>query len=119
MPRVTQPRADEPIRLVENKTGHVYRVTIDTAPKGAPRRQITRTFPTLKTAREFVQTTRETQARGSYIAPQPITLAQLCTDWLASKRDVKWLSRPGRRPCAYVPKSRGERITEPSRNRFK
>ncbi|HEY5786190.1 MAG TPA: site-specific integrase [Microlunatus sp.] len=95
MPRITQPRADEPIRLVENKTGHVYRVTIDTAQKGAPRRQITRTFPSLKTAREFVQTTRESQARGSYIAPQAITLGQLCTDWLASKRDVREITRNG------------------------
>jgi integrase len=95
VPRITQPRADEPIRLVENKGGHVYRVTIDVSPKGAPRRQITRTYPTLKEARAFVMSTRESQARGSYVAPVKATLRDLCEDWLASKRDVRQITRNG------------------------
>lgn len=93
--RVPMPKDHEPIRVVQTKSGARYRVTIDTAPKGAPRRQITATFPTLTTARAYVATTRESQARGSYIAPQAITLSQLCTEWLASKRDVREITRRG------------------------
>jgi hypothetical protein len=37
--RVTKPKDGEPIRLVATKTGHRYRVVLDIAPHGAPRRQ--------------------------------------------------------------------------------
>ena len=53
--RITKPQSHEPIRLVEVRNGRpVYRVVIDTAPKGAPRRQVTRTFGSLREARGLV-----------------------------------------------------------------
>lgn len=82
MARVSQPRPGEPIRLIETGRGPRYRVVIDTASTGAPRKQVTRTFVTLTEAREFVSETRSRVRRGHYIAPDKITVRELAGLWL-------------------------------------
>lgn len=97
MARIPQPKAHEPIRLIETKSGPRYRVVLDTSPKGAPRRQITRTLPTLGEARAFVTKTRAGLAAGNFTAPNKVTLRQLTEDWLRSRRDIREVSRNGYR----------------------
>jgi len=97
MARIPQPKAHEPIRLIETKSGPRYRVVLDTAPKGAPRRQVTRTLPTLADARAFVIKTRAGLAGGNFTAPSKVTLRQLTEDWLRSRRDIREVSRNGYR----------------------
>ncbi|MCR1784103.1 site-specific integrase [Nocardioides carbamazepini] len=96
MARITRPREDEPIRLVFDKQGRPrFRVTLDVAPKGAPRKQITATRDSLAAARTFVTETRARLAEGDYTQPSKVTLETLATDWLASKRDVREVTRSG------------------------
>ncbi len=84
--RVTRPRDGEPIRLVQSATGqNRYRAVLDVAAKGAPRRQVTRTFDTLREARGFVDDTRSAVARGGFTAPSKVTLRQLAEAWLAER----------------------------------
>ncbi|MCW2785744.1 MAG: hypothetical protein JWP74_2261 [Marmoricola sp.] len=94
--RITQPRTDEPIRLVPTKSGHRYRVVIDTAPRAAPkRRQVSRNFRTLAEARDFVTETRQNVAQGRYTAPNKVTFRTLAEDWLKSRRDIREVTRSG------------------------
>ena len=95
--RITKPREGEPIRLIDTKSGPRYRVVLDVAPKGAPRRQVTRTLPTLAEARDFVSETRTRVAQGNYTAPTRVTLRTLAADWLASRRDIREVSVNGYR----------------------
>lgn len=83
--RITAPRAGEPIRLIDTKSGPRYRVVLDTAPKGAPRRQVTRTFITLREARDFVNETRDRVHKGNFTAPSKVTVAELAERWLAER----------------------------------
>jgi integrase len=94
--RITQPRPDEPIRLVRVQTGPRYRVVLDTAPPGAAkRRQVSRNFRTLTEAREFVSETRQRVASGRYTAPSKVTFRTLAEDWLKSRRDIREVTRSG------------------------
>jgi integrase len=68
---------------------------MDVAPRGGRRRQVTRTFDTLKEAREFVAATRLERMQGSYIAPREQTVAQLCRAWLDSRIDVRRVTVQG------------------------
>ena len=88
--RITKPRDDEPIRLVANKSGVKYRAVVATGqhPDGR-RRQETRTFDTLRDARDWVSETRLSVKRGTYTAPDRATVDAICTAWLESKRDVR------------------------------
>ncbi len=92
MPRTLMPRKDEPIRLVEPQSGARYRVVMTTSPKGAPRKQTTRTFETLPEARRFVTHTRAQLARGDFAAPSKLTLRGLAESWLSSRRDIRAIS---------------------------
>lgn len=85
MPRVLTPKANEPIRIVETKSGPRYRAVVDAARRGAPRRQVTRTFDTLQDARAFVVETRAALSRGDFTAPSKITLRDLCEAWLEDR----------------------------------
>jgi integrase len=49
----------------------------------------------LTAARDWVRSTREQVATGSYLADSNVTLAQLADDWLASKRDVRPITLAG------------------------
>lgn len=97
MTRVTQPREGEPIRIVATQAGHRYRAVLDVAPAGTPRKQLTRTFDSLREARDFVHTTRAKLATGTFAAPSTETLTQLCERWLESRRDVRPVTREGYR----------------------
>jgi len=83
--RITKPRDGEPIRLVQTAAGYRYRVVLDIATKGAPRRQVTRTFDTLREARGFVDETRTAVARGGFTAPSKVTVRELAEAWLAER----------------------------------
>lgn len=95
--RITQPREGEPIRLVSTRRGVRYRVVLDVAPKGSPRRQVTRTLDTLAEARAFVNATRAGLMSGNYAAPSAETVDQLCTRWLESRRDIRPVTVEGYR----------------------
>lgn len=95
--RVPQPRPGEPIRVVTTATGHRYRVVIDTAAPGRPRRQVTKTLATLTEARAYIIETRQHLTEGRYNAPSRTTLVQLADDWFATKRDVREVTRNGYR----------------------
>jgi integrase len=88
--RITRPRDDEPIRLVKTRTGYRCRAVIATGqhPDGR-RRQETRTFDTLREARDWVSETKLSVKRGTYTAPDRATVDAICTTWLDSKRDVR------------------------------
>lgn len=83
--RVTQPRKDEPIRLVETSGGPRYRAVVDITPAAGRRRQVTRTFDTLREARSFVAETRAAVARGAFTAPSKVTVRALADAWLVDR----------------------------------
>jgi integrase len=88
--RISRPRPDEPIRLIENKGSVKYRAVISTGqhPDGK-RRQSTRTFDTLTDAREWVSETRLSVKRGTFAAPARVTFSDVADAWLTSHRDVR------------------------------
>lgn len=85
MPRIQHPKPHEPIREV----GTRYRVVLDIAPQGAKRKQVTRTFDDLKTARAFVTETRDRIGKGTFTAPSKVTLRELSERWLKSRRNIR------------------------------
>src|SRR5690349_24427102 len=95
MTRVSTPRPGEPIRLVETREGVRYRVVVDVSRKGERRRQATRTLDTLGEARRFVAATRAAVAEGTYLAPSRETVADLTAEWLATRHDVREVTRAG------------------------
>lgn len=90
MPRQTEPRPGEPIRLTG--AGR-YRVVLDIAPPGAKRKQLSRNFSSLKTARQFVNETRADLSRSTYIAPDRATVADVLDRWLAAREADSSLRR--------------------------
>ena len=92
--RITRPRDDEPIRLVSTKTRPRYRAVISTGqhPDGR-RRQETKTFDTLREARDWVSETRSAVKRGTHTSRDTLSFDGLCSRWLASKRDVREVTR--------------------------
>lgn len=88
MSRRALPRSDEPIRLAPVADGYHYRVVLDVAPKGSPRRQLTRTFKTLIAARDFVSDTRHALRRHTGVQSSE-TVEQLCTRWLQGRPDIR------------------------------
>jgi integrase len=121
--RITHPRPDEPIRLIQTKTGHRYRVVIDTAAAGAPRRQISRNFRTIREARDWVTETRDKVAKNAFVAPSHMTINELVAAWLASRRDVRQVTVSGYRwvlnPfCDAYGDRRAQSITRPDIERF-
>ncbi|MEP9381115.1 site-specific integrase [Nocardioides sp. KR10-350] len=86
------PTYAEPIRrLAPNLAGQVrFRAVVGVTPPGGTRRQHTRTFPTLPEAREWVALVR---SQGS--APSRETVADLVGRWVASRTDVRAVTRDG------------------------
>lgn len=97
MPRTSQPREGEPIRLVQTRGGTRFRVVLDVAAPGAPRRQITRTFNTLTDARDFITATRAGKRSGTYTPPSSETVEQASRRWLETRRDVRPVTVEGYR----------------------
>ena len=96
--RITRPRPGEPIRLVDTKHGPRYKVVLDVGlrPDGR-RRQVQKTFTTIRAARDFVTATRADLTKGTYVAPERETFDQVADRWLASKRDVRAVTVGGYR----------------------
>src|SRR5215211_7600220 len=99
MPRLTKPRAGEPIRLVTTSSGEPrYQVVLTTSPKGTNQRhQVRRNFRTLAEARAFVDRTRSAVREGSFTASDTTTLAELAEQWLNTRRDIREVSLEGYR----------------------
>jgi integrase len=93
--RITEPRANEPIRLIRTGNRHRYRVVLDVAPPDAPRRQVTRTFATIKAARAFVTETRAGITSGTYTPPTAETVTDLSARWLDTRRDIRPVTLEG------------------------
>ena len=93
MPRLTQPKADEPIRLVETRGGWRYEAAVTTSPPGGKRTQARRRFATLKEARAFVARTR--LGIGSEPVQSEMTLRELGDLWLASKAQPRQATLDG------------------------
>lgn len=95
--RVTNPKPGEPIYLVVTSKGPRYRVVLDVAAKGEPRKQQTRTFASLSEARAHVTRHRADRQSGDYVAPTVETVEELCTRWLVSRRDIRPVTVEGYR----------------------
>ena len=90
------PEAAEPIRRVASTTGVRFCAVVDTTGRGVlPRRQVTRTLPTLEAARAFVAEVRAEVARGGAFSAESV--AALCERWLSSRRDVRPVTVEGYR----------------------
>ncbi|CAB4922249.1 unannotated protein [freshwater metagenome] len=87
MPRVAEPKEDEPIRLFMTKRyGPRYRCVLRV---GTDRKQVTHTASTLKAAREWVVSTRAADFEGRALGPCRLTLNELANRWLTErKREV-------------------------------
>ncbi|MBO0811212.1 MAG: site-specific integrase [Microlunatus sp.] len=94
MPRLTQPRADEPIRIISTGAGPRYEAIVTTsAPGAAKRHQSRRRFATLKGARAWVDRTRTEVSGGDFTGRDTVTLSQLVDRWAAAKDNVRTISR--------------------------
>lgn len=96
MPRARQHEAKPgyPIRKIKTKTGLVkYQVWMNTNPPGAPRQSVRRFFDGLPEAVAFVDHLRVEIADGRRVARDGITLRELAERWLATKDDVRSVSR--------------------------
>lgn len=68
-----------------------YQVTTEagTDPKTGKRRQTRKRYRTEKEARAALAAVGDAVARGAYVARSALTVEQACSDWLASKHDLK------------------------------
>jgi integrase len=95
------PRVEEPIKRVEARGRVAFRARVDTArfERGRPRKQTAATFDTLLDARQWVDEVRAAVAStGSYgdgIGTNTETVAGLCDRWIASRIDVREVTRLG------------------------
>jgi integrase len=80
----------DPIKRVVLKDGRVrYRLTIDVGTKPDGRRdQRTFTFDSLREARAERGRIISERARGIYVKPSKTTVAEICSAWLAGKRNL-------------------------------
>lgn len=63
-----------------------YTVVVDTAPPGAPRKQVRKTFHAERDARTFLSETQAEVARGTYVASSSTTVRQAAMDWLDTRQ---------------------------------
>ena len=96
------PTAAEPIRRVETRPGRVvFRARLDgaKAERGVKRQQVSASFETLDAARAWVAEVRgAVETGGSYGAAARSaeeTVGQLCDRWLATRVDVRRVTRVG------------------------
>ncbi|WP_062213905.1 tyrosine-type recombinase/integrase [Demequina oxidasica] len=92
------PTWGEPIRRELTKRGTIrFRAVVDATPAGdSHRRQVARRFLTLPEARTFVMDVRHEVAHaGTYGPPIVESVADLCATWLASRTDIREVTRQG------------------------
>jgi integrase len=66
-----------------------YQLTVDVGVVDGRRKQLRKRYKTEREARTALDAVRGDVARGTYVHPSKITLAQACEDWLASKHGLK------------------------------
>ena len=66
-----------------------YQLTVDVGVVDGKRKQLRKRYKTEREARAALDAVRGDVAKGKYVQPSKITVAQACEDWLASKHGLK------------------------------
>jgi integrase len=66
-----------------------YQLIVDVGVVDGRRKQLRKRYKTEREARAALDAVRGDVAKGTYVHPSEITLAQACEDWLASKHGLK------------------------------
>ncbi|MCV7173873.1 site-specific integrase [Mycobacterium manitobense] len=74
-----------------------YQLTVDVGLVDGKRKQFRKRYPTEAAARRALDEIRGEVARGTYVQPSKVTLAQACEDWLAAKHGLKASTLHGHR----------------------
>ena len=80
------------IELAQRDGGRLvvrYQLTVDVGVVDGKRKQLRKRYATEKEARAALDAVRGEVARGTYVHPSKVTLAQACEDWLAAKHGLK------------------------------
>lgn len=88
-PRRQLPPQIKRIELDKRKNGRPvirYQLTVDVGEIDGQRKQFRKRYPTEAAARDALDEVRGQVAAGTYVAPDRLTVAQACENWLAGKR---------------------------------
>src|SRR5271168_4708585 len=66
-----------------------YQLTVDVGVVDGKRKQLRKRYATEREARAVLDAVRGDVARGTYVHPAKVTLAEACEDWLAAKHGLK------------------------------
>jgi integrase len=66
-----------------------YQLTVDVGVVDGKRKQLRKRYATEKEARAALDSVRGDVAKGTYVHPSKVTLAEACEDWLAAKHGLK------------------------------
>ena len=66
-----------------------YQLTVDVGIVDGKRKQLRKRYATEKEARAALDAVRGDVAKGTYVHPSKVTLAEACADWLAAKHGLK------------------------------
>jgi integrase len=66
-----------------------YQLTVDVGVVDEKRKQLRKRFTTEREARAVLDAVRGDVAKGTYVHPAKVTLAEACEDWLAAKHGLK------------------------------
>ncbi|WP_169747736.1 site-specific integrase [Demequina subtropica] len=100
------PMWDEPIRYEKSKSDRVrFLARVDATPAGSrERRQASKRCDTLEGARAYVEQVRAEVARAGRFAPaEAETVRELCDRWLATRHDIRAVTRDGYRSALIAP----------------
>jgi integrase len=78
-----------------------YQLTVDVGAVDGKRKQLRKRYATEREARAALDAVRGDVAKGAYVHPAKVTLAEACEDWLAAKHGLK------RRGCMGIGQPRG------------
>src|SRR5258707_15345794 len=79
-----------------------YQLTVDVGVVDGKRKQLRKRYATEREARAVLDAVRGDVAKGTYVHPAKVTLAEACEDWLAGCQtrpqtvDAAWASREPR-----------------------
>jgi integrase len=79
------------------RPGIRYQLTVDVGIVDGQRKQLRRRYATEKEARAALDAVRGDVAKGIYVHPSRVTLAEACQDWLAAKHGLKSSTLHGHR----------------------
>jgi integrase len=66
-----------------------YQLTVDVGVVDGKRKQLRKRYATEREARAALDAVRGDVAKGTYVHPVKVTLAEACEDWLAAKHGLK------------------------------